>query len=93
MEQRLLLLPFEDGLEKEPRLLRLQQLVAYALVTGVRLAEPILQQLLLPLRDENGEQAVEGVRAFEAVKEVEGSPLEAVREVRQEADRLENGLK
>ena len=42
---------------------------------------------------ENGEQAVEGVRAFEAVKEVEGSPLEAVREVRQEADRLENGLK
>ena len=58
MEQRLLLLPFEDGLEKELRLLRLQQLVAYVLVTGVRLAEPILQQLLLPLRDENGEQAV-----------------------------------
>jgi hypothetical protein len=58
MEQRLLLLPFEDGLEKELRLQRLRQLVAYVLVTGVRLAEPILQQLLLPLHDENDEQAV-----------------------------------
>ena len=57
MEQRLLLLPFEDGLGKELRLRRLQQLVAYVLVTGVPLAEPILQQRLLPLRDENDEQA------------------------------------
>ena len=58
MEQRLLRLPFEDGLEKELRLRRLRQPVAYVLVTGVPLAEPILQQLLLPLRDENDAQAV-----------------------------------
>ena len=58
MERLLLLLPFEDELEKERRLLPLRQLVAYVLVTGVRLAEPILQQLLLPLHDENDEQAV-----------------------------------